>query len=481
MRILLERHGKTPLYRQIEEYLRQSILAGTLPAHTRLPSARRLALDLDVSRITVESAYADLEADGLVARKMGSGTFVLPPGPRPPARSGGEIEWPQWQRELDAGDIRPLSRPPTTSLISFTGFGDARLFRIDEFYGAIRHVIRRDGSSCLEVQDVSGYPPLRESIAHILSSLGIETYVDNVLVTSGSQQALSLVTRLLLKPGDTVLVESPTYDGALRLFRTEGVRVIESPVDAWGMRTDRVESLLKQHRPKLIYTIPTFQNPSGACMSIPRRRELIALADRYNVPIVEDDFAGDLRYDGPAQPALKALDPGGRVIFIGTFSKLLMPGLRVGYLVAEGPAYSRLLQMKETSDLTTGTLIQRALQSYVTVGRYHAQLRRLCQHYRRRRDRMIQAISEYLPEVRVNVPQGGLFIWMRLPPGLEATRLLAVALQEGVEFTPGSRFFFKAEDGEAYARLNFAVATPEEIEEGMKRLGNAMRKVASDR
>ena len=332
--------------------------------------------------------------------------------------------------------------------------------------------MRRDGIAALEFDDRHGYGPLRATIAHVLASQGVQAQADSVLITSGSQQALTLVAQILLKPGDVVLVESPTYDLALDLFRAQHLKLIGCPIDAAGMQVEQLEPLLQQHHPKLIYTIPNFQNPTGACLSLPRRRQLIALADRYNIPILEDDFVGDLRYEGRVQPALKALDPGGRVIYVGTFSKLLMPGLRVGFLVADGPIYELLAQLKRVNDLMSSTLTQRALEVYVTVGRYQAHVRRSCQVYRRRRDAIVQAIGRELPAgVQVVSPQGGLFVWLRLPEGMSAIQLLPLAAEEGVEYAPGPRFFPQPADGERYMRLNFATQTPEDIDEGIRRWG----------
>jgi GntR family transcriptional regulator/MocR family aminotransferase len=210
-----------------------------------------------------------------------------------------------------------------------------------------------------------------------------------------------------------------------------------------------------------------------------RRRQLIALADRYNVPILEDDFVGDLRYEGRAQPALKALDPGGRVIYVSTFSKMLMPGLRVGFLAAEGPVYGSLVNYKRVNDLATSNLIQRALEAYVTVGRYQAHLRRSRRVYRKRRDAMLLAIDRHLPAgVRVVPPQGGLFIWLCLPDHLSSEKLLPLACEEGVAFAPGSSFFLDGSDGECFMRLNFVAQPPEKIEEGIKRLRKAIKRFA---
>jgi GntR family transcriptional regulator/MocR family aminotransferase len=210
-------------------------------------------------------------------------------------------------------------------------------------------------------------------------------------------------------------------------------------------------------------------------MSGQRRRQLVELADRYNVPILEDDFVGDLRYDGRAQPALKALDPGGRVIYASTFSKMLMPGLRVGFLVAEGPVYERLVDRKRVTDLATSNLIQRALEAYVTVGRYQAHLRRTRRVYRKRRDAMLQAIERFLPdEVHITPPQGGLFIWMRLPEGMSSTKLLPLACKQGVAFAPGSAFFTEERLGLPFARLSFVAHPLKDIEFAIARLGWAI-------
>ena len=211
-------------------------------------------------------------------------------------------------------------------------------------------------------------------------------------------------------------------------------------------------------------------------LSSSRRRELIVLADQYNVPILEDDFVGDLRYDGRTQPSLKALDPGGRVIYTSTFSKMLMPGLRVGFVLVEGPIYEHLANFKRVNDLATSSLIQRALEAYVTVGRYETHLRRSCQIFRRRRDAMVKAIKQFLPtNVQFDIPQGGLFIWVRLPDNLSSDALLPLACKKGVDFVPGSRFFPDGEQGRAWLRLNFVSQTPEDIEDGIERLGQAIK------
>ncbi len=483
MRIPIDRDSDLPLYQQIETFLRQSICSGSLAPQTRLPSTRQLARDLGVNRITVENAYAALEADGLVLLRPSSGTFVLPPAEIPPLpHNGAGDTWPLWQQEVrnqfaSWAPAAPASQPGTISFAR--GGGDARLFPVEEYRRVIQSVLRRDGMDALDYGDVSGYAPLRGTVAHILASQGIPAQAENVLITAGSQQAIALVTQLLLQPGDVILVETPTYSLALDLFRAQRLKIVGIPMDENGMQVEKLETLLQQHHPRLIYTIPNFHNPTGTCLSGYRRRQLIALADRYNLPIFEDDYVGDLRYEGRAQPALKSLDPGGRVIYASTFSKMLMPGLRVGFLVADGPVYQSLVEYKHINDLTTSNLHQRALEAYVTVGRYQAHLRRTCQLYRKRRDTMIEAVNRYLPAVvRIDAPQGGLFTWLQLPPDLSSEALLPLAGAEGVSFSPGGPFFAERGAGKNYVRLNFAVQPPEVIQEGIRRLGKAVRRLS---
>jgi GntR family transcriptional regulator/MocR family aminotransferase len=488
MHIPLDRESAEPLYQQIKNHLRQGILSGGLAPDTRLPASRQLARDLGVNRITVENAYTELEADGLVFSRVGSGTYVLPYNPFTPVpKSNNDALWPLWQQNLQAKSIVSIPGAAEEMLkasghpnpINFaSGISDTRQFPVDEFRKVLQAIMRRDGIDALGYGERNGYAPLREGITHILASQGLQTRPENILITAGSQQAISLVTQVVLKPEDVILVESPTYSIAMELFRTLGFRIVGIPMDNQGMQVEKLEKLLQQHHPKLIYTIPNFHNPTGTCLNSARRRQLIVLADRYNIPILEDDFVGDLRYEGHTQPSLKAMDPGGQVIYVSTFSKMLMPGLRVGFLVAEGPIYDSLFNFKRLSDLATSTLIQRALEAYVTVGRYQAYLRRSCQIFRKRRDAMLLAINRYLPaSVSFDPPQGGLHLWLRLPEDLSSDELLPLACQEGVAFASGSTFFPEGFGEQGWMRLNFVASSVEEIDEGIKRLGKAIKRL----
>jgi GntR family transcriptional regulator/MocR family aminotransferase len=492
MRIPLDRQSEIPLYRQIESHLRQSILSGNLLSDTRLPACRQLAHDLGVNRMTVENAYSQLEADGLVLSRIGSGTYVLPSNPLPTVQQNNpDAPWPLWQQSVQDRSIMSKTGIADEMLIaaghshpiSFAnGISDSRQFPVEEFRKILQAVMRRDGIAALDYGERKGYAPLREGIAHILASQGLQTHPENILITAGSQQAIFLVSQVLLKPNDIILVENPTYSVAIDLFRILGFQIVGIPMDEQGMQVEKLEKLLQQYHPKLIYTIPNFHNPTGTCLNSARRRQLIVLAERYNVPILEDDFVGDLRYEGHSQPSLKALDSSGQVIYVSTFSKMLMPGLRVGFIVANGPIFDSLLNFKRLSDLATSTLIQRALDAYVTVGRYQTYLHRSCQLFRKRRDAMLEAIDRYLPtDVSFDVPKGGLFLWLRLPQNISADELLPLACEEGVSFAPGSIFFTDDVNGKEWMRLNFSAQPVEDVEEGVKRLGISIQRMEANK
>jgi GntR family transcriptional regulator/MocR family aminotransferase len=489
MEIPLDRDSAAPLYQQIQEHIAHLIQEGTLAPHTRLPATRRLAADLGLNRITVSNAYAELEAAGLVYTRMGRGTFVsaTPEDHHPSASERPESDkWPLWQQALAARPLQSaddqwpglLARAQEPGVISFAGgVPDLDTFPMDDFRKAMQTVFKRDGQAAMDYGQVQGYPPLREAITHFLGEQGIAVTPDEIFVASGSQQALSLVATALLRPGDTVIVESPTYANAIQMLAWLEARMLGVPTDDEGMRVDLLEHLLKHHRPRLIYTMPTFHNPTGATLSGRRRRGLLALAERYGLPVVEDDYIGDLRYDGPREPSLRALDEGRNVIHMSTFSKMLMPGPRVGFVLARGPLLARLTALKRQTDLGTSALIQRALEVYVGEGRWRAHTRRVSRIYKQRRDAMVAAMTRYFPaEAEWNSPKGGFFVWVRLPAGVSITDLYLAAIERQVAFAPGPLFFPGTPAYPAF-RLSFSQQPPERIVEGIERLGRALREV----
>ena len=486
MRMAIDQESSVPIYQQIVDYFSHAILSGHFETELRLPSIRKLSSDLGVSKITVENAYARLEAEGLVGSRVGSGTFVLPIYDTQLIDGAEESPtWPVWQQQPITSFQRtvlenayPLAGASigAQDTINFSsGIGDPNLFPVNDFGRVMQRIIRRDGVEGLSYGEFNGYLPLRRTICQIMASNGMAISSDNILITTGSQQAISLVAQALLKNGDNVIVEKTTYNGALGLFEALHINPIGIAVDDQGMCVEQLKPLLQTYHPKLIYTIPTFQNPSGVCMNGSRRRMLVELSRRYNVPILEDDYIGDLRYEGVALPPLKSIDTAGNVIYVSTFSKILMPDLRIGFLAAMGPIYDRLVSLKCLNDLATPNLSQRSLNAYLSVGSYQSHLRKLTRIYKKRRDVMVGAITKYLgSQVEFQIPQGGLFLWLSLKRPLPAEELFKRCFEEGVSYVPGNRYLIDKSDYEHNLRLNFAYQPEEAIYKGIERIGKVL-------
>lgn len=369
----------------------------------------------------------------------------------------------------------------TPEIISFAGGLPApELFPMAALAAATAAVLAEDGRAALQYGPSEGYRPLREWIAqHVLATTGLAALPDEILVTAGSQQGLDLVAKILLDPGDIVLTENPAYLGALQAFRAYEAQVVGLSGDAEGMDPAELRHFLvhSPQRPKLLYLVPNFQNPTGTSTSLRRRAELAAIAAEFALPILEDDPYGSLRYAGAAVPALASLPVVPDCLYLGTVSKILAPGLRVAWIVARNRAfYERLLVAKQSCDLHTSSLTQRIVARYVTVpGRLAAHVDSLCAVYRTRRDTMLTALARTLPAgSRWTQPDGGLFLWVRLPNDCDTTALLARAIAAQVAFVPGAPFWVGI-DERATLRLNFSNSTPEQILTGVARLGQALR------
>ncbi len=361
-------------------------------------------------------------------------------------------------------------------VISFAGGLPApELFPIPEVQRACAKVLAERGAAALQYSATEGYLPLRALVAADLKRYGIEASLENVMITSGSQQALDLLGKLLLNPRDLVVVEAPTYVGGLQAFNLYEAEYCPVPVDDQGVRTELLEEAL-QARPKFLYILPNFQNPSGVTMSLQRRQELISLAAQYDVPVVEDDPYGELRYEGEPVAPLMLLDREN-VIYLSTFSKTLSPGLRLGWIVAPAEVISKLVQLKQGTDLHTSSFNQMMAYEVAQSGFLEGHIRQLREVYRQRRDVMLQALEEFFPsEATWTHPHGGLFLWVTMPSGFDCRELLKAAVQNNVAFVPGNSFFPDPESGSRYMRLNFSNATPERIKEGIRRISVVARR-----
>jgi 2-aminoadipate transaminase len=372
-------------------------------------------------------------------------------------------------------------------LISFAGGLPApEVFPVKRFQEACGTVLERHGPQALQYGPTEGYEPLREVIAQNMARYGILAKAENVLITSGSQQALDLIGKLLINSGDRVLVEAPTYLGAIQAFNVYGAQFISVPLDGDGMRTDQLESSLRIS-PKFMYILPNFQNPAGVTLSEERRHELILLADKYGIPIIEDDPYGQLRYEGEHIAPLVVLDREnlrrdngftlGNVIYLSTFSKTLAPGIRLAWIVAPGDVISRLVLLKQAADLHTSSFIQMVAYEVAKDGFLDQHVKLIRQVYRERRDAMLNALEELFPaEVEWTHPKGGLFLWVTVPKQVDCRLLFRAALAEDVAFVPGDCFYANdALEGCRHMRLNFSFSEPEQIREGIRRLSVAVK------
>ena len=486
MEIAVDRESPTPIYLQIQNRIREMILAGELPPGFRLPPERRLADTLAVNRSTVLAAYRELKAEGLVDAHVGRGTVVLAQRyGAPPAAPSGELPWRQLFRP-DAVTQDPLVRDlldlsDRPGLISFAaGLPAPELVPMEVLRRLLAETLERVGPDVMLHSPTEGLTPLREAIAHLMRSRGIDVAAGDVLVLSGSQQGIDLVARVLLEPGDVVVVEQPSFFGALQVFRAAQARLVGVPIDDDGMRPDALEAVLQRYRPKLIYTLPSFQNPSSALLSPARRQRLLELSYQYQVPILEDDPYSELAYEGPPPLPLRALDRGGQVMYLSTFSKLLFPGLRLGWIVAPPVMLRQLILAKQVVDLHSNTPGQWLLARFLQDGHYPVHVARVRKAYGARRDVVDRGLrAAAVPGLAWRRPAGGFYFWCRLPEGTATGRLLARAAEAGVSFLPG-RACYVDDPGAGFVRLNFTYPPSDRIAEGVARFAGALRDVVEE-
>ncbi|SDE70538.1 PLP-dependent aminotransferase family protein [Sporomusa acidovorans] len=490
MRIVINRNADTPIYLQIKNRLREMIFSDVLPAGTILPPERSLAKSLEVNRSTVIKAYQELKADGLVDSHVGKGTIVLSQAKQAALPDGyiNPLPWYQLFTETIAGsndniigDIMAITGGD--DLISFAGGIPApSLYPVEIMREIQADLYRKTSREMFLHSPVEGHYPLRESISYLLRQRQIAASAKDTVILSGSQQGLDFAARIFIRPGDTVLVEEPTFFGAIQIFRSAGARVIGVPIDQDGLRTDVLEALLVRHRPKFIYTLPTFQNPSGVTLSLERRYQLLNLAYQYQLPVLEDDPYGELYYDSAPVPPLKALDRHGYVIYLSTFSKSLFLGLRVGWITAPPQVLAKFAHLKQMTDLHVNTPAQFLLDAFIRRGDYDNHIALLRQEYAGRRDRMLEALGKYkVPGTSWNKPLGGYYVWCRLPDNIVRHKLVANAGKRRVVFLPGEAFYPDGTQGDTHVRLNYTFVNPDQIEPGIKHFMQAVRETATDR
>jgi DNA-binding transcriptional MocR family regulator len=465
-------HGSSvPLYRQLYEQVAGRIRSGELGDGERLPATRELAGSLGLNRTTVAAAYQMLEAEGMIAGKVGKGSFVTA------VPTAGELARQpygvRWGALLERVEVAPLPMALGRETISFaTSWPSRELFPLDDFRASCAAVLgRADLADILQLGSPSGYEPLRRRLIEDARRHGVMGAADDLLITNGCQQGLDLVGRVLLRPGDAVVVEDPVYPGLKSLLMGMGARLVAVPVGADGMEVARLSRVLERERPKLIAVTPDFQNPTGSTLPLEARRVLLEAARAAGVPVVENDPYGELRYQGEPLPALKQLDEFGGTVLLRSFSKASFPGLRVGWVVGPRPLLDRLRHAKEAADLHSDQLSQAVLLEFAESGRLEAHRRRLIEAGGERLRVTLEACREFLPPgTRWTRPEGGMNLWVSLPEPLDAGELLPRAQKLGVAYL-SARYFAVSRLEPGGLRLCFAGLTPERIREGLEILG----------
>jgi len=373
--------------------------------------------------------------------------------------------------------LKVIEKP---QIISFAGGLPApELFPKEEMKQVFAAVFDQFGTQALQYGPTEGYTPLRENIAKHMTAIGVPSSTDNILITSGSQQALDLLGKIFIDEGDKIIVESPTYLAAISAFGIYFPEYVEVPMDDQGMRMDALEkSLQNNSNVKFIYTVAEFQNPTGRTMSLSRRKKLVELANQYNVYVVEDNPYGELRFQGEKLPPIKSFDTDGRVIYLSTFSKTLAPGLRIAWVDSAPEIINKLVLFKQNADLHTNTISQIAVNTFLNLYDLEAHVQKIRKVYKQRRDLMIETIkAEFPKDITYTNPESGLFLWVELPSQMNAQEILLTCVENNVAFVPGGAFFPNGGNENTF-RLNYSNASEENIVEGIKRIAQVLREEA---
>jgi 2-aminoadipate transaminase len=462
----LDASSEVPLYKQISGYISNLIQSGTLARGERLPATRELAGMLGLNRTTVSAAYELLESQGWITGHVGRGSFVA----GMPAENGG-LDWDRLL-EASATAVAP-SVPFGREGISFaTSRPSELLFPLDALRASCEEVMASaDFANILQLGSPSGYEPLRRYLLDGARAEGLAGPEDDLIVTNGCQQALDLAGRVLLRPGDKVVVEDPVYPGLKNLFQQFGAALIGVPVGLDGLDLEQLHRALERERPRLVVVTSNFQNPTGATLSVAARATLLRAVQAAGVPLVENDIYAGLRYGGEDLPPIKQADEGGHVILLRSFSKITFPGLRVGWVVGPRTLLERLAQAKQLADLHTDQFAQAVLLRFAESGRLAAHRARMLEAGSERLAAVLGACEQSLPAgSQFTRPQGGMNLWVRLPEPLDAGELLARAHRAKVSYLPG-RYFAVSRFEPGALRLSFAGLTPEQIRQGLAVLG----------
>lgn len=470
LNLTLNRDTKLALYRQIAEQIKTQIGNGRLPANTRLPTVRKLAKDLSVTRLTIQNAYSELQADGWIEATVGRGTYVSPSVQRMSLQPTiGQYLTP----DSALSDMLEINQIVGVRSMAMA-HPDPSLFPTNEFWEHLNR-LRPNAAQLFSYGPIQGDTELRVQVANLLNEKQITAVPEDIIITSGTMQAITLIVQAITNPGDTVLVDEPTFLGTLNILKAQRLNWHAVPLNEDGPDLEALEHALQKYRPRFYYTIPNFHNPTGISMSQETRLAIITLAEKYSCTIIDDNIYGPISFDGPEPLPLKALDKTGRVIYISGFSKALMPGLRIGYLVAPPHLRTRLLTLRRSTDLCSPELTQRALAHFLQDGGLKRHLKRVIPAYKERRDALMETLALHMPKtVQWTHPTGGFCCWVTLPYYFERGELYQVALQNGFAFTPGEAYLLE-DDQYDHFRLCFGNQSTAGIRSGIRLLADLIR------
>src|SRR6202451_4265587 len=478
----LQPESHIPLYVQLRDQLRALVHSGELRSGDRTPASRELAGQLGVHRTTVANAYAELESEGLISGHVGRGTYICGSPVKqfsPPPRTNGNGGSMRWEALFadDRGEeslSRMMPEVPPGAIAFTVARPEAEYFPLEEFRRCANDVLRRDGGRILQLGPTDGYAPLRRELIELFRSEGLVVRGEQLLISDGCQQAIDLVCKAFLRPGDSVALENRGYPGAIAIFAGARVRTLAVGVETDPARTghvgldvDNLETVLLQNRVKFLLITPDFHNPTGTVLPLAERRRLLELAAHYQVPVIEDGIYARLRLRGNPIPSLKRLDTSGSVVHIDSFSKIAFPGLRVGWCIGPESAIERLRLVKQSTDLHTDQFSQATLAEYVRRGLLTRHIAKMRKVYQSRLEAMEEALEKHMPEeVSWVRPDGGMSVWATLPVGMDAGELLIHARERGVLFMPG-RHFYTQNPALNTIRLGFAPLDEKKIARGV--------------
>jgi len=487
MLLNIEKKSSIPVYRQIITQIKDLVDYGLIEVGRPLPSTRNLAKDLGVNRSTVSKAYEELQILGYLKSRPGSYNIVQRRKKEvqynPERRS--KVSWREASSEAARflyqcflehnSRYSKIEQKTVQKLYNFADLQlDPGLFPVENFRKSMNKVLLNNGAKALDFCPPDGNPQLREYIARRLRFHGISASEKEILITYGSQQALDLIIRLFVAPGKKVVIEAPSYFTMIPLLRFHGMDILTVPMNPGGMDLDSLEKILKAETVSFVYTIPNFQNPTGITTSHHHRENLLNLCLQHNVPVVEDGFDEEMKYSGTVPMPIKSIDESNIVLYLGTFSKILCPGVRVGWITADQECINRLISIKQFTDLRCENVVQATLHFFCEQGYYDLHIKRLHRIFRRRMEIAMKTMREcFPPQVEWSKPHGGYIIWVKIPRKLSGQQIHEFMQKNGILITPGSDFFPEKKPSQ-YFRVSISRLGEQQIQEGLSRMGKVL-------